>query len=131
MGDLNVPVFNEYITNQTLMKNINPIKLGKWKVIDKNTRIEEFFDPFVREDGSWDFDALSSHRAVADNIDQIVSAAYRQGVGDGQKGLVNKAANVSTASPQQGTNTSQTESPLAEQVKSIMNQNSSKMTFKI
>ena len=39
VGDLNVPVFNEYITNQTLMKNINPIKLGKWKVIDKNTRI--------------------------------------------------------------------------------------------
>ena len=105
--------------------------LGNDKLIDKNPRIEEFFDPFVREDGSWDFDALSSHRAVADNIDQIVSAAYRQGVGDGQKGLVNKAANVSTASPQQGTNTSQTESPLAEQVKNIMNQNSSKMTFKI
>ena len=103
----------------------------KSELIDKNTRIEEFFDPFVREDGSWDFDKLSSHRAVADNIDQIVSAAYRQGVGDGQKGLVNKAANVSTASPQQGTNTSQTESPLAEQVKNIMNQNSSKMTFNI
>lgn len=103
----------------------------KSELIDKNTRIEEFFDPFVREDGSWDFDALSSHRAVADNIDQIVSAAYRQGLGDGQKGLVEKAANVSTASPQQGTNSTPSSNPLAEQVKQIMNQNSSKMTFKL
>ena len=98
---------------------------------DKNARLDEFFDPFIREDGSWDFDELSSHMAVVDNIDSIVSAAYKQGLGDGQKGLVEKAANVSTASPQQGTNSTQTESPLAEQVKNIMSNNSSKMTFNI
>ena len=98
---------------------------------DKNARLDEFFDPFVREDGSWDFDELSSHMAVVDNIDSIVSAAYKQGVGDGQKGLVNKAANVSTASPEQGTNSTQTNSPLAEQVKNIMSNSSSKMTFNI
>jgi hypothetical protein len=103
----------------------------KSELIDKNTRLEEYFDPFVRQDGTWDFDALSSHRAVVDNIDQIVSAAYRQGVGDGQKGLVEKAANVSTASPQQGTNSTPSANPLAEQVKQIMSQNSSKMTFKL
>tara|TARA_R110002020_G_scaffold204686_1_gene409011 strand:- start:958 stop:2082 length:1125 start_codon:yes stop_codon:yes gene_type:complete len=103
----------------------------KSELKDKNTRLEEYFDEFVRQDGSWDFDALSSHRAVVDNIDQIVSAAYKQGVGDGQKGLVEKAANVSTASPDQGTNSNQSNNPLAEQVKDIMRNNSSKMTFNI
>ena len=103
----------------------------KSQLIEKNTRLEEYFDQFINQDGSWDFDALSSHRAVVDNIDQIVSAAYRQGVGDGQKGLVEKAANVTTASPQQGTNSTQNENPLAEQVKQIMRNNSTKMTFNI
>ena len=103
----------------------------KSELKDKNTRLEEYFDEFVRQDGSWDFDALSSHRAVIDNIDQIVSAAYKQGMGDGQKGLVEKAANVSTASPDQGTNSNQSNNPLAEQVKDIMRNNSSKMTFNI
>ena len=98
---------------------------------DKNAKLDEFFLDFVDQSGNWDFDALSSHRAVVDNIDKIVSAAYRQGVGDGQKGLVEKAANVSTASPQQGTNSTQTQSPLAQQVKDIMNQKATKMTFKI
>jgi hypothetical protein len=103
----------------------------KSELKDKNTRLEEYFDKFVRQDGSWDFDALSSHRAVIDNIDQIVSAAYKQGMGDGQRGLVEKAANVSTASPNQGTNSNQSNNPLAEQVKDIMRNNSSKMTFNI
>ena len=103
----------------------------KSELKDKNTRLEEYFDPFVREDGSWDFDALSSHRAVIDNIDQIVSSAYQQGIGDGQKGIVDRAANVSTASPGQGTNSNQSNNPLAEQVKDIMRNNSSKMTFNI
>ena len=103
----------------------------KSELKDKNTRLEEYFDPFVRKDGSWDFDALSSHRAVVDNIDQIVSAAYKQGMGDGQRGLVDKAANVSTASPGQGTTSDQSNNPLAEQVKDIMRNNSSKMTFNI
>jgi len=103
----------------------------KSQLKDKNARLEEYFDEFVRQDGSWDFDALSSHRAVIDNIDQIVSAAYKQGMGDGQRGLVDKAANVSTASPNQGTNSNQSNNPLAEQVKDIMRNNSSKMTFNI
>ena len=103
----------------------------KSELKDKNARLEEYFDPFVRKDGSWDFDALSSHRAVVDNIDQIVSAAYKQGMGDGQRGLVDKAANVSTVSPGQGTTSNQSNNPLAQQVKDIMRNNSSKMTFNI
>ena len=34
---------------------------------EKNARLDEFFDPYVREDGSWDYDTLNMHRAVIDN----------------------------------------------------------------
>ena len=62
---------------------------------DANSRLDDYFDRYIRDDGSWDFDTLNSHRLVLENIDSIVSSAYRQGLGDGQKNLVNKAANVS------------------------------------
>jgi hypothetical protein len=100
------------------------------RIKDSNARLEEFFDPFIREDGEWDFDALSSHIAVSQNIDQIVSAAYRQGIGDGQRGIVDKAANVSTASPDQG-GTMNESNPLSDQVRNIMRGTSSGLTFKI
>ena len=41
----------------------------KAQLVEKNSRLDEYFDPYVREDGSWDYDMLSSHRAVIDNID--------------------------------------------------------------
>ena len=100
------------------------------RIKDSNARLEEFFDPFIMEDGSWDVDALSSHIAVTQNIDQIVSAAYKQGVGDGQRGLVDRAANVSTASPNQG-GTMNESNPLSDQVRNIMRGTSSGLTFKI
>jgi hypothetical protein len=62
---------------------------------DANSRLDNYFDRYIRDDGSWDFDTLNSHRLVLDNIDSIVASAYKQGLGDGQKNLVNKAANVS------------------------------------
>jgi len=70
---------------------------------DKNARLDEFFDPYVDQSGSWDYDKLSSHRAVIDNIDAIVANAYKQGMSAGRKGLVNQAANVSMDTPQQAT----------------------------
>lgn len=97
---------------------------------NSNARLEDFFDPFIGDDGSWDFDALSSHIAVSQNIDQIVSAAYKQGIGDGQRGIVDKAANVSTASPNQG-GTMNESNPLSDQVRNIMRNTSSGLTFKI
>ena len=69
---------------------------------DKNARLDEFFDPYVQEDGSWDYDKLNMHRTVIDNIETIVQSVYKQGMSDGQRGLVNRAANVSTNSPNQG-----------------------------
>lgn len=95
-----------------------------------NSNIEDFFDPFLNEDGSFDLDALSTHMAVSQNIDAIVRAAYQQGMGDGQRGIVNKAANVSTASPGQGGQMSNS-NPLADQVRNIMRNGSSGVTFKI
>jgi len=101
----------------------------KSELKNKNARLNEHFDAYVNKDGSWDYDTLSSHRAVIDNIDTIVSSAYKQGLGDGQRGLVQKAANVQSQSPQDSEST-QT-NPLADQLKNIMGGQSNKLTFKI
>lgn len=96
-------------------------------LIDKNANIDDFFDDYIDQNGNWDHDMFNSHRTLIDNIDAIVSSAYNQGVGDGQRGLVNKAANISTETPRQsGQNRP---NPLAEQVTNILNQNRNKMTF--
>jgi len=97
---------------------------------ENNSKLDSFFDSFVKEDGNWDFDALSSTMAVRDNIDKIVSSAYTQGLSDGQRGIVDKAANISTKSPVVGGQNNKS-SALADQVKQIMNSNSSKMTFNV
>jgi len=101
----------------------------KQDLMNKNTRLDEYFDAYVQNDGSWDFDTLNSHRAIIDNIDAIVSSTYRQGLSDGQKGVVQNAANVSAQVPQQSSKPNA--NPLQEQLKSIMGSTSSKMTFKI
>ena len=76
----------------------------KSSLASKNARLDEYFDDYVRQDGSWDFDKLNMHRAAIDNIDRIVQSAYRQGMSDGQRGIVERSANVSTKSPQVGNN---------------------------
>lgn len=101
------------------------------RLIQRNSQLDNFFDNYVYEDGSWDYDKLNSHFAVIDNIDTIVSSAYRQGLGDGQKAVVSNAANVSmNTSPSSSQNLNQ-ENPLAAQVRDLLRGNSSKMTFKI
>ena len=87
---------------------------------NKNARLDEYFDPYVSEDGSWDYDLLSSHRAVIDNIDSIVAAAYRQGLGDGQKNLVSNAANVQSQTPSYGEQGVNQTTALADKVKELM-----------
>ena len=101
----------------------------KAQLVEANSRLDEYFDPYVREDGSWDYDKLNSHRAVIDNIDKIVSSAYRQGMSDGQRGIVDKAANVQTQSPQVGQDNSNAD-PVLSQIKQIMG-DGGRMTFKI
>lgn len=97
---------------------------------DKQARLDEFFDSYIGDDGRWDYDLLSSHMAVIDNIDRIVKSAYTRGLGDGQRTLVNTASNVSTQTAPQGNQNQQT-NPLAEQLKNIMTSSAGRMTFKI
>ena len=96
---------------------------------DKQARLDEYFDPYIREDGSWDYDLLSSHMAVIDNIDRIVKSAYTRGLGDGQRTLVDTASNVSTDTVPTG-NQNQQDNPLANQVKQLLRQ-SGGLTFNI
>lgn len=101
----------------------------KSQLKQKNARLDEYFDPYVSEDGNWDYDKLSSHRAVVDNIDAIVASAYKQGLGDGQRTLVDKAANVQSQTP---TETGAPQSnPLTDQLKQIISGQGGRMTFKI
>ena len=101
----------------------------KSQLKQKNARLDEYFDSYVNDDGNWDYDKLSSHRAVVDNIDAIVASAYKQGLGDGQRTLVDRAANVQSQTP---TEAGMPQSnPLTAQLKQIMGSQKGKMTFKI
>ncbi len=93
----------------------------KSQLKSKNARLDEYFDDYVNQDGTWDYDKLSSHRAVVDNVDKIVKAAYTRGLGDGQKNLLNTAANVTTDTPRQNTNTTQNNT-LSDQLKQAYGQ---------
>ena len=99
-------------------------------LVDSHQNVENYLDRYKDTNGNWDYDSFNSHQTLIDNIDNIVASAYRQGMGDGQRGLVDKAANVSTNTPSQNYAQNNTNS-LAEQVKNIMGSNSNKMTFNI
>ena len=99
-------------------------------LVSNHQNAENYLDRYVDSNGNWDYDTFNSHQTLIDNIDNIVSSAYRQGMGDGQKGLVNKAANVSTNTPSQNAAQNNTSS-LGEQLKNIMGGNSNKVTFNI
>ena len=128
------PINDEWISNMTKelndlesiefdLGNGNSFNFGlresyKRELADKNSRLDEFFDPYVRGDGSWDFDKLNIHRSVIDNIDSIVQSVYKQGIADGQRGIVNNAANVKSSTPTQGGE--RAENPLAQQLRDIL-----------
>lgn len=71
----------------------------KSQLVNKNTNLESFFDQYVSDDGQWDYDKFNTHQAVVDNIDAIAKSLYQQGLSDGQRKLVEQAANVSTQTP--------------------------------
>ena len=71
----------------------------KSQLKQKNANLDQFFDQYVDDSGSWNFELLNVHRAVVDNIDEIVKSVYSQGLSDGQRKLVDKAANVDASSP--------------------------------
>jgi hypothetical protein len=88
------------------------------ELIEKNSRLDEYFDPYVQRDGGWDYDKLNVHRAVIDNMEQIVQAVYKQGMSDGQRGIVDQAANVGVPSPNQGGQTQ--EDALSKQLREAL-----------
>ena len=69
------------------------------QLIDKNSNLETYFDQYVDQNGQWDYDTFNSHRALVDNIDAIAKSIYQQGLSDGQRKIVDQAANVSSQSP--------------------------------
>lgn len=99
----------------------------KRELIEKNTRLDEFFDPYVNEEGKWNIDLLSSHRAVIDNIDGIVKTAYQQGMSDGQRNVVSRASNVQAAAPTEQNN--QQGNDIGNQLKNIYAKINPKTTF--
>lgn len=99
----------------------------KRELIEKNTRLDEFFDPYVNEEGNWNYDLLSSHRAVIDNIDSIVKTAYQQGMSDGQRNVVSRASNVQAAAPTE--QNTQQGNDIGTQLKNIYANINPKTTF--
>ena len=91
----------------------------KGQLAEKNARLDEFFDPYVREDGSWDYDTLNMHRALIDIADKIIQSVYRQGMADAQRSVVQNAANATPTSPSQG-NAQPESSPLADQLREAL-----------
>jgi len=103
----------------------------KSELKSKNEGIEDFFGSYVNESGDWDFERWNMHQAVLDNVETIVKSAYQQGLGEGQKNLVDKAANVQYQ-PNQTGNTGEGNVPnLEEQLKQALGMNDNGLTFKI
>lgn len=73
------------------------------QLIDKNRNIESFFDQYISQDGQWDYDKFNIHQTLVDNIDAIAKSLYQQGLSDGQRKVVDQAANVATKTPGVGT----------------------------
>ena len=72
------------------------------QLIDRNQNLEGYFDQYVDQDGNWDHDKFNIHQALIDNIDSITKSIYQQGLSDGQRKVVNQAANVSNETPKVG-----------------------------
>jgi hypothetical protein len=68
------------------------------------------------------------HRALIDNIDTIAKSIYQQGLSDGQRNIVSKAANVQAGTPGVG---QQTQSDgVLEQIKQALGGSDTLMRFK-
>jgi len=103
----------------------------KSQLKSKNENIEDFFSEYVDNKGQWDFEKWNMHQAVLDNIETIVKTAYQQGLGEGQRGLVDKAANVQYQQPNEATNTGQNVPSIEDQVRQALGLNDNGLTFKI
>lgn len=100
----------------------------KQHLVSKNAELDSFFDQYVDNSGNWNHELFNMHRTVVDNIDEIVKAVYNQGMSDGQRRVVQNAANVQSVAPGiPGVNTS---SSLSQQIESILASQDNMMRIK-
>lgn len=103
----------------------------KQELVMKNANLEEFFEDYVYDDGSWDYDKLNTHRALIDNIGDIAASIYQQGLSDGQRKVVQSAANVQNVSqPAVDQTVASNSDGIAEQLAKALG-GPSTLTFKI
>ena len=118
----------------TMSKTVDSMETLKFKVGDKdfnfalkseyrsdlkksNADLENYFVQYIDDKGNWDMSKLSTHRAVVDNIESIVSAIYSQGLSDGQSNVVREAVNPSAPAAQSNsTDTSSAEDKVRQQI---------------
>ena len=103
----------------------------KSQLKSKNENIEDFFSAYVGQEGQWDFEKWNMHQTVVDNIETIVKTAYQQGLGEGQRGLVDKAANVQYNQPNETVNNGNNATSVEEQLRQALGLNDNGLTFKI
>ena len=63
----------------------------------KNTtsKLSDFWNRYVKEDGSEDIGKIAKEMAILDNVDTIVRSAYAQGKSGGKEGIINDIKNPS------------------------------------
>jgi hypothetical protein len=69
------------------------------ELTNDNARMTEYFDKYVDAQGEWDHDLWNMHRTVTDNLPGIIKNIYQQGLSDGQRAVVETAANVKNDAP--------------------------------
>lgn len=75
-----------------------------------NSDMTSFFDRYVDNEGQWDHDLWNMHRTVTDNLPNILQSIYQQGLSDGQRTIVERAANIDPQRPQSNNQPSQQDS---------------------
>lgn len=98
------------------------------ELLKSNSNMSEYFDKYVDDKGSWDHDLWNMHRVVTDNLPNILQSVYRQGMSDGQRTIVEKAANIDPQMPQSPAQSQ--DNSLAQQVLDALGRQST-LTFKI
>jgi len=71
----------------------------KAELKQSQAKMDEYFDQYVSEEGDWDFEKLNVHRTILDNIENIVDAAFKQGLSQGTSNVVKQAVNPSDVNP--------------------------------
>lgn len=71
----------------------------KSELKQSNAKMDEYFDQYISEGGDWDFEKLNVHRTILDNIENIVDAAFKQGLSQGTSNVVKQAVNPSNVNP--------------------------------